>query len=293
MPDGVDGRRRDGGEDPVGLGRGVEVEVTVDAGDAPVELEEEVLVVVEAAVGPDVELGAVENREAGMAHRELVELGAFPPHLVPGEAVDREVLAVFGHRQVLESAPGCRGHHVLETGAAVPRPCRVHVEIAANVALLDEARHPALCGGGDLTDALAQLGRDEDEVQRVVDRLFGAGGDDLAAVGVGEGVLVEDPAPFDRPLPELDVVCLRAGEVEDRGPVLAGRHDAQVDLEVVVGEHGGLRLAPADDLPDAGQAGEGVHHRCRVAGGDDDVDVSDRLPEPAQAAAVLGPPHGG
>ena len=98
---------------------------------------------------------------------------------------------------------------------------------------------PAL-GGLDLAGVLAQDGRDPGQTERRVDLLLGLARDDAAALDLGEGVLVQRQAAGERALAELDVVALRAGEVEQRGAELVRRHDAQVDLRSAVGDDAGL-----------------------------------------------------
>ncbi len=124
--------------------------------------------------------------------------------------------------------------------------------------------------------------------ERPVDRLLGLGGDQLARLGVAEAVLVQQPAARERPLPQLDVVRLPAGEVLARGPELARGDDPEVHLQPGRGQDRGLGLPAADHLADHGQPHERLAHRGRLARGHHDVHVGDGLAQPAEAAAVLG-----
>ena len=85
-----------------------------------------------------------------------------------------------------------RGHHLFERRLRVARQGRVHVEVADDVA--DGPRKRPLLGGLDLAGVLAKDRRDQGEAERLVDLLFGLAGDHLAALDLGERVLVERPA---------------------------------------------------------------------------------------------------
>src|SRR3712207_7566335 len=66
---------------------------------------------------------------------------------------------VVGDRDVLVAARERGLRHLLDRRAAVGGD-GVHVDVAAQVALLDEAREPAVRGSLELAPPLAQLGRD-------------------------------------------------------------------------------------------------------------------------------------
>ena len=102
----------------------------------------------------------------------------------------------------------------------------------------------------DLAPVLAHRRRDERQPERAVDRLLRLRGDHLARLRVAEAVLVEQPAPLERALAQLDVVGLRAGEVLAGGAERARVDDAQVHLEAGRGQHGRLRV-PAAERPRA------------------------------------------
>ena len=86
-------------------------------------------------------------------------------------------------------------------------------------------------------------------------------------------------------LAQLDVVGLRAREVEQGGAQLGGLDDAHVDLRAAPRDHTGLRVAAPEDAIDDGQRHDGVHDGRGVGRRDDDVDVAARLGEAAQRAA--------
>ena len=83
-----------------------------------------------------------------------------------------------------------------------------------------------------ISPAFAQLGRDPLVAQPLVELVLGACGPDLA-LDVLDAVFRDRQAAPNRVLAKLDVVALRAGEVEEVAVGL-GRHDAQVEAQSVV-----------------------------------------------------------
>src|SRR5690606_21267433 len=67
VADDVHGRVPHGRDEARGLAGRLQIEVRMDGGDAPVEAAAELLVVVEPAVGADVELDAVQDAQVGVA----------------------------------------------------------------------------------------------------------------------------------------------------------------------------------------------------------------------------------
>ena len=80
----------------------------------------------------------------------------------------RERLAVIGDRDVLQARRVRRARHRLDIGAAVGLG-GVHVQVAAQIGVLDQARQRAGLGRLDLAAVLAQLGRHEGQPERRVD----------------------------------------------------------------------------------------------------------------------------
>ncbi|HVR02095.1 MAG TPA: hypothetical protein VMT47_08190 [Polyangia bacterium] len=273
-----------GRDDALRLGRAIEVEVVVHGGEAPVEAAAKLEVVVELASGADVELDAVEELEG------VAELGFQPADLralveegLAAHARDR-ALGVVGHGERAVAARARGGHHLLERGAPIAGHRGVQMKIAHDGAY--RLRQRARLGGLELAGVLAQHGRDEGQAERGIDLLLGLARDDLAALDGRERVLVEGEAAREGALAQLDVVGLRAREVEQRGAELVGRDDAHVDLNAARRDDAGLRVAAPEHTVDEGHGDERLHDGRGVRGGDDDVDVAAGLGEAAQRAAI-------
>ena len=147
------------------------------------------------------------------------------------------------------------------TSARRPRPscARGSRPISAR----NRRRQRAALGGLDLAAVLAQRRRDERQAQRRVDLLLGLAGDDLAALDLGERVLVQRQPARKRAHAQLDVVPLRAGEVQQRGAELVRRDDAQIDLRAAARDDAGLGVAAAEHAIDDAHRQERLHHRAR------------------------------
>ena len=259
----------------------------VDRRGHDVKSREDLVGVVEPAVGADVDLRAhedAERRELRVERRGLGEAGLDPferksvRHPKPRRVVgDGEIAVAFRLRPQ---------RHRLERVAAVG-PVRVRVKVAPDVADRDERGKGVPRRRVDLAAVLAQLRRDPVHPERGVDLLFAGAGELLAArlgADAVEPVLVQQELALERDPAQADVVLLRAGEVEERCAPRAGRHDAQVDLHPARDQHRRLRVAVREDALDRRGADEGGHDRRRVVAAGDDVDVADRLAEAPQAA---------
>ena len=122
---------------------------------------------------------------------------------------------------VLVAQRARRFGHFFERGAAVGGG-GVHVEVAANVALLHQLRQRMRLGQFDFAVVLAQLGRNPVEAQRAVDLFFGFARDAHVVFGAEQPVLAQLEAHADGALPQRDVVLFAAGEI------LHGRAEARV-----------------------------------------------------------------
>ena len=198
----------------------------VDRADNPVELGEQVVVVVGRAVGQDVRLGADQQLEAVQRRVELADLldlraQRVGRHVV-AEAVRRRVV---GDRQVLEPALTRRGRHLLD-GVAPVRQRRVAVQVALEVVLRDQLRDLLEV---QLAAALAQLRRDPGQAEQLVDLLLGRAAMRGAAGVVEQAVLADVQALAHRALAQRHVVLLGAREVLPEVAELVGLDDAQVD----------------------------------------------------------------
>ena len=97
------------------------------------------------------------------------------------------------------------------------------VQVAAQVAELDQLRELAGRRRGDLAVALAQLRLDVVEAEPRVDLVLGRVAVDLAALGLGDPVLGDREPALDCALAQLDVVLGRAGEVLEQVAVCLRR----------------------------------------------------------------------
>ncbi len=192
---------------------------------------------------------------------------------------------MVGDRQVAEPSRCRRLDHHLERGAPVTGEVGVVVEVALDVAQLDEVGQFRPSRGGHLTGVLAHRRRYPGEVEGGVNVFLRCRRHHFLSLHHGQRVLVEDQLSVDGALPQIDVVRLRAGEVDQCGAELLGAYDAQVHLEPGGGEDGCLGLAPGEHLRDQSHRHETLHHRLGVRGGHDDIGVTDGLRQPADAPA--------
>src|SRR5689334_20883005 len=119
---------------------------------------------------------------------------------------------MVGDREV-RVAPGPGGlGHLLERVVPVGEG-GVGVEVAADVAELDQLRQLALAGSAELSATLAELRLDVGVAEPLVDALLGGAALDIAALDLGDAVLGDGEASPDRVLAQLDVVVLGPGEV--------------------------------------------------------------------------------
>ena len=81
-------------------------------------------------------------------------------------------------------------------------------------------------------------------------------------------------------------MILRAREVLQKVAVRLGRHDAQIEAQALVREHGRLRLALCDDLVDPGKLDEVLDQRRRILRRGDDVEVAHLLLQAANASRL-------
>ena len=160
----------------------------------------------------------------------------------------------------------------------------MRVQVAAQVAQLDELRQLAVPRRLELAAVLAQLRRDEVVAEEAVQLLLGARGERLAGLGVLHAVLGDGELAPHGGLAQRDVVVLRAGEVLEQVAVALGRHDAQVEAVAVVRDDRRLRRPLRRDVHDPAQLREVVDQRGRVVRRRDDVEVAHGLPVAARAA---------
>ena len=130
------------------------------------------------------------------------------------------------------------------------------MQVAAEVAQLDQVRQRPRARRLELAAALAQLGRDPLVAEVRVHLLLGLEGVHLARLDLRDPVLGDrEPAPDGR-LAQGDVVVLGAGEVLEQVAVAVRRHDSQVEAEAVLADDGRLRIASCGHLDDPGHGAE-------------------------------------
>jgi hypothetical protein len=247
----------------------------VDGGAHHVETCEHLVRDVEGAVLADVHLGAREHPEAPELPVQLADGAHLLEQLRLVVSVgDAEIAGVVGDGDVVEAERAGRPGHLLEGGVAVA-PVAVDLEIAAQVARRDQPGQSAGLCGLDLTAVLAQLGRNPGQVEGAVELLFGAAGDPLRAAE--EPVLVELELALPRDAPQRDVVALAAREVGQGRAEALERDCAQVGVDTVLESHEGLRLASGVDVNHLGHLGEELRDGCGLLGGDQEVEIADRL----------------
>ena len=138
-------------------------------GEHDVEAGEQVVLEVERSVVHDVDLDPVQDLDAAVTLTQKLHFRALVGDLLRRQLARRPCpLRVIGDGDVLVSQLSRREHHVLDRVAAVA-PRAVHVEIAADVPVGDEARQRALFGGRDLVGSFTKLRGNEREVQDPVE----------------------------------------------------------------------------------------------------------------------------
>ncbi len=165
------------------------------------------------------------------------------------------------------------------------------MQLASQVAKLDERRQARLAGSLELARVLAQLRRDEGVAEERIQLLLAPEGVHFARLDDGDTVLGDGEPATLRLLAHGDVVLLRAGEVLEQVAVALGRDDAEVEAKPLLGDHRGLGVAVGDDLEHPRKRHEVPGQRRRIGGGGDHVEVAERLLAPPHAAG-LGHVHG-
>src|SRR5215207_11424593 len=171
VADAVDVRVFDRGDDAVRHLLFGDVEGGVDAGDDPVEGGDEVVGIVEGAVEADVDLRAGEEPEVLLAVTLVpgADLLDPLPEALGGDVVAEAVAGgVVGDRQVLIATVARRLGHLLDAVTPVGEG-GVGVEVALEVADLDQLRQLAFARRLQLAAALAQLRLDVFVAEALVD----------------------------------------------------------------------------------------------------------------------------
>src|SRR5262249_29827798 len=169
-----------------------------------------------------------------------------------------ERLAVLGDRDVTESCSACCFRHRLYRIFAV-RFHGVHMQVAEEIAAIDQARKSPARRRFDFTLPFSQLWRDPGKAERFVYVLLMESGDAYIIGVPKQSVFVQLESKADRPITEGDGVRLRACEVLKRGASTVGGHDSQVGLKATGKQHARLGCSPSEYSFDQPIAGELVH----------------------------------
>ncbi len=280
-----------GTQQPVGLLVAREIERGMDGADDEVQAPQDIVGQVEATVLQDVDLHAFEHREAvevSVERVDAIDLLREAAGVQPVRQREPRGMISDGHVLPAACAGGLRHRFQRVPSVAV---LRVGMEVAAQVVERHE-RGQVMCQAGlDLPAVLAQFGLDEGEAERRVDRGFGVSGN-AHAVAV-EAVFVELQAGVQRALAQGDVVALRPGEVEEGGAETLRRYRAHVDLHAVRKHDARAGRALGENGGDIGRGHEAAHHGAAGPGGHDQVEVTNGVSAPPQAAGGLGSRYAG
>ena len=146
-----------------------------------------------------------------------------------------------------------------------------------------QIREGAPLGSLDLSPSLAQLGRNLDEAERLVDLGLGASGDQGAVVDAEQPVLVQFEPARHCAIAQGDIVRLRPGEILHRGSVTLLWNEPQIGLNAAPQQDARLGFSLAENPIDELVHGEGGHD-VRICPGCENVDVSGRVGAAADAA---------
>ncbi len=108
------------------------------------------------------------------------------------------------------------------------------------------------------------LGGDPGQAQGGVDLLFGGAEDLAGAICAEQGVLGERQTFIEGQLAQAHVVVLRAGGIDQGGAEVLRRMDPQLGAQPVAELDAGLGGSLPQHAADPGQRGEGLHHRGRL-----------------------------
>src|SRR5664280_57062 len=241
----------------------------VDGSDHQVVASQYLVRIVEAGVGADLKLAAVEQpkalrrslgrgRSVGLLTGEtLVECRHDSPlrlHPFDREAAgNRQTDGVVGQHEVGVAAASGGLRHLLD-GVDAVRPVGVAVAIAPQIGARHEHRKRPRVTGLYLAAILAQFRLDERQAQETIGLPLGREGPEFRAVArrilarrilavvaqAQVSLLGQTPAAVASDPPQPDVVFLRPCEMDQVSAHLAGRHDHQIHLRPAQKSDGGL-----------------------------------------------------
>ena len=271
-----------GADDPLGLCGGGKIEIGMYRRHHDIEARQDRVRQVELAVGQDVDLDALQNRDPVELFVQPVDLGDLLRQPSGVEAVgDRHPAAVIRDGDVFIAACLGGGGHLGERSGAVA-PGGVGMEVAAHVGKLDQARQPILPRQRDFTAIFPQLRRHICQSELSVDFLLGRPGDRLVAFE--QPVFIELPAVLIGDPAQRDVVGLGSREIEQCRPVGLRRNDAKIDLQSRTQDHRGPGRTVGGDLRHVFVSRQFVADLGAVASRHQDIEIADRIAPPPVAA---------
>ena len=289
VADDVDVRVLDRVHDPVGHRRRVHRERRVDRRHDPVELGQQLVLVVERPVGEDVDLRAGEQLDPadGVTLRQLVDpLDLFMEPVWRDLVAETETRRVVGDREIGVTGIARGERHLLDRRGPV-RGCRVTVQVPLQIGALDQVGQRTVGGGLELAAVLAQLGLDVLQAEQLVDLVFALATVRLAGRVVEHSIFRHVQPPPHGAVAQRHVVLLGTREVLHQVAELIGRDDPQVDLQPRMGPQSHAGLAGSLRRFHQLERGRGLSERERVPGGRDHVEILDAVGHPPCRACEL------
>ena len=153
------------------------IETGMHAGDDDLHLRQHLIVQIQSAVGQNIHLDAGEDADAALhlAVHRADALDVFERPLLIQAVGHGQVFRVVGDGDVLVAASQ-RGLSHLADGVVSVGGIGVHVQVAAQVGLLNEPGQRVAGGSLNLAQVLAHLGRHPVHAQGGVDLFLGGGG---------------------------------------------------------------------------------------------------------------------
>ncbi len=271
-----------GPQDAFGLTLAGQREAVVHCAHGKVELLQNAVGQVQAAVLQDVDLAGLEHHDAVQTLVDPVDLGDLCGQALGVQTVGhRDVLGVIGDGEVLVAARPRRLGHGADGVVAVAGP-GMAVQVATDIAQLHQSRQRSLLGGFHLAAILPELGRDPRQPHGVEHLLLGAPGD--PGVTPEHAVLVDLQPALHPQGAHRDVVFLGAGEVVQRRAVAHRRHHPEIHVYARAQPYRGAGGAAGNHLGHLLVGDETLHHPGAAARRDQNVQIPHGVPAAAIAA---------
>ena len=110
----------------------------------------------------------------------------------------------------------------------------MHLQVALHVLQGDQVRQLVVFGGGDLAGILAQLWRDEIQLQLRIDLFLGAACDTFLTLQGCQSIFVEGEPHVVSPPAQRHVVFFRAGKIEQGRAEILFLQQPHVHLQAVL-----------------------------------------------------------